>query len=670
MGANDLILDRYKPLGKAGSGGFGTVQVAWDPRIQRKVAIKTIELTELDAYRAGLPGADAIGSASGDGEGLPWDEYPEGVYDGDIYDDGAPDDYSANDEFNGYLDDADDGWGDGQNPAMVRALSHLPGLDEARTAAMLSDPRIVTVYDFEIRGRTAYLIMEYVEGITLTQLLHDYDGQLTLDMVASVFESVAGALTAAHEAGVLHLDIKPDNILLNPQGQVKVTDFGLATLADASGEGKTGGGTIGYMPPEQMRREYLDARCDEWSLASVTYEMLSGTNPFVVASLDEAEAAINDAELVLPSLCWEGLDEEIDDVMFTALDPDRDERYDSVAEFADELLPYLGDEDEGRSQLSALVHDALGIVDVQDEEEDDEEEALSNVRRSVRRTSSPLRERISKHLLGLAARAFAAIGSAAVVIEAVINVPALYNLTPNFGGLVLVVALAAAALGAVFPHVGALVAFIVLAAALIAGGSPIAGVVLIIASGLWWWFAGRGGKAAANSVLSLPLAGAIGGNVFAPLIAGVSLAPLRALGTAALCVVVALVFGAMGTNNLIWWNAYTYWRFSQVEVDPAFIAMLTQPATWCIAASWIAGAGVGGLISQRGTRTSLLIGLALSVVIMVAGDLGAVWLDAGHMALVPAARLVAPLVVSTIVIVAVIMWLRPDPEPEDDEPID
>ena len=80
----------------------------------------------------------------------------------------------------------------------------------------------------------------------------------------------------AHKAGVLHLDIKPDNIIVNVEGQAKVTDFGLATLADASGAGTTGGGTIGYMPLEQMRREPLDARTDEWSLASVTYEMLTG----------------------------------------------------------------------------------------------------------------------------------------------------------------------------------------------------------------------------------------------------------------------------------------------------------------------------------------------------------------------------------------------------------
>ena len=380
--ATRLILDRYELLGTAGEGGFGTVQIAWDPRIQRKVAIKTIRLTELDAYRANLPGAQAVSvranpTADRWHGATPWNEYLEGEANGygGYLEDGlafssAPD---ALDAFGrpGALD-GPDAPGAFDMPEQVTSLSHLPGLDEARTAAKLSDPRIVTVYDFEVRVRTAYLIMEYVEGITLTRLLADYPDFLTLDMVAAVFDAMAGALAVAHKAGVLHLDIKPDNIIINTQGQAKVTDFGLATLADASGAGTTGGGTIGYMPLEQMRREHLDARTDEWSLAAVTYEMLTGDNPFRVASLDQAEAAIEDAELVLPSLCWNGLDEQVDDVVFYALDPDREERYASVADFAEEMQKFLGDAENGRDQLSLVVADALGMAMVEGEDPEGE----------------------------------------------------------------------------------------------------------------------------------------------------------------------------------------------------------------------------------------------------------------------------------------------------------
>ena len=350
MMQGQLILDRYEPLGMAGSGGFGTVQIAWDPRIQRKVAIKTIALSEADVRRAALPGAAApIDRTRERWHGVqPWNEYLAET------DPARPREPASS-----------------RAPEPVTALAHIPGLDEARTAAKLADTRIVTVFDFEVRGSTAYLIMEYVEGITLTRFLVDYGDYLTLDMAAAVFDAIAGALMVAHHAGVLHLDIKPDNIIINPQGQAKVTDFGLATLADASGAGTTGGGTIGYMPLEQMRRQPLDARTDEWSLASLTYEMLTGENPFRARTLEDAERAIENAELVLPSLCWEDIDDQIDDVIFYALDPDPAERYESIADFAEEVDKFLGDADAGKRELAAFVKESLSP----DDEDDGEEEA-------------------------------------------------------------------------------------------------------------------------------------------------------------------------------------------------------------------------------------------------------------------------------------------------------
>lgn len=248
--------------------------------------------------------------------------------------------------------------------------SDIPGLAEARAIAQFSDANIVTVYNFEVKDSTAYLIMEYVEGTTLERFLREHDGDLTLDVVAHVFSSIAHALEVAHSHNVLHLDIKPANVLINRQGEVKVTDFGLATLADANGTGRAGGGTIGYMPPEQMRSEALDVRCDEWALASLTYEMLVGDNPFFARDLPRAAAAIENAELVLPSLCWDDVEEGIDDVMFYALDPDPAERYATVREFDEELMPYLGDVKAGKAELSRLVSG----VDEEGEDEDGEGE--------------------------------------------------------------------------------------------------------------------------------------------------------------------------------------------------------------------------------------------------------------------------------------------------------
>ena len=636
MASGNLILDRYRPLGEAGTGGFGAVVVAWDPRIQRKVAIKTIELTELDAFRASLPGADAVANPN-----IPSDD-PFALI---VSTPDTPDEELVDDE-------------------PVRMLAHLPGLDEARTAAMLDDPRIVTVYDFEVRDRTAYLIMEYVEGITLTQFLHEYEDYLTLDVIAAVFEAVAGALRTAHAAGVLHLDIKPDNILINAKGEVKVTDFGLATLADAAGLGTTGGGTIGYMPLEQMRREHLDARCDEWSLASVLYEMLTGENPFIVPSLDQAEAAIENAELVLPSLCWEDLDEQIDDVVFFALDPDREERYASVKDFADEARKFLGKPDKGTKLLAAAASDWIGEIEEEPEDEPYDDEADWGQRLSdlASQAHVPLSERVSDRMVALVGRLFAAVGSGFLGYLAASNIPAFLSLTGQVSPIAWGFALAAAVLGAFRSHLGALFAFILLGAALIMGNSPLPGIVLIGATIAWWYFVGRKGMAEGNVGLAQPIAGAVGCNVLAPLTAGAALRPAMAVGAAAFACVTALVMAAFGAGNLIGWDAFAHWRFARIDVEGRFVALLMQPATWCIMVSWIAAAWAEAFVSNRGGRTASVLGAGAGMVIAIIGALAAAWFDSGQAGFAPSPQLIVPIVAAAALLVIVAIWIQPDRE--------
>ena len=674
MARVNLILDRYEPIGTAGSGGFGTVQIAWDPRIQRKVAIKTIQLTEQDAYRAGLPGADAVARSADDawmpspGEGgpaaaggtadrwhgvQPWGEY--------LAQDTAA---AAFDQLD--VDDA------AREPETFHALANVPGLDEARTAAMLSDPRIVTVYDFEVRGRTAYLIMEYVEGLTLTKILREYVEWLTLDAIAAVFDAVAGALVAAHGSGVLHLDIKPDNILVNAKGEVKVTDFGLATLADASGAGTTGGGTIGYMPLEQMRREHLDARADEWSLASVTYEMLTGENPFLAKGLDDAAAAIEDAELVLPSLCWENIDEQIDDVMFYALDPDRDERYATVADFAEEASKFLGDAATGKEQLAAIVEDALGLaapaqqedeepldartptgsgafsflkslleggasvarpadedagrnampieepVEYDDEEYYEDEPQSRAEKRSKQRDRKPLGDRVPARTKGFLSRAFAAVASGAVGLLAAMNLTVL----EAFGGgqiaVAVALAVAAAGLAVVRPHLGALTSFVLLAIALVMNGGVLPAVVLLVTLAAWWYFIARESAASSNVALALPLLGAVGAAPVAPLLAGAALRPMQAIATAAFSAVCALVLASFGSGALLGWDVVSHWLVGRTDVTHVFVETATNPTTWAVAAGWVAAAFIGSLFSLQGKRWMRICGLVLATAIVLA----------------------------------------------------
>lgn len=684
--ARELILDRYRPMKRAGAGGFGTVQVAWDTRIRRKVAIKCLELPEAKPAFAEI---EPVGPARADGGAGSFDVFPRNAYganddawyadEEDIGDEpGAEWEDAAFDEdaYDGEAIDAHartrtvrDGAVGGTNRAgralpeavfpdathpETQWLSSVPGLEEARTAALLSDPNIVTVYDFEIQGSTAYLIMEYVDGLTLEQVLRDHDDDITLDIVAAVLSDVAHALDVAHGNGVLHLDIKPANILIDRQGRAKVTDFGLATLADVGGMGTTGGGTIGYMPLEQMRQEPLDARTDEWALASVVYEMLAGENPFRAPTLHRAEAAVEDGELVLPSLCWDDLDEEADDIVFYALDPDPDERYETAGEFAEELLPYLGDAKRGRAELAAIVS---GLPLEGDDDASDDDEAPSR----ERAPRKPLAERFSSpRLRAIAPRAFSAIGCAVVTASAVAATPALMAWAAAVPPIVVV---AAAVLGAIVPHVGVLASFACLGAAHIAAGSPLSGVVVVAAAIAWWFFVGRLSRVAADAALSFPVLGALGIPIpaagvsgFAPAgaFAAGSLLPVRdAVMTSAFGFVGAVALAAVAGGDACGFDSIGLWAFggpdaaavaSNAVANPALaasapaasavqdrvVALLVQPATWGALVGCCAAAAVVSACFSRGSRFFRIVGAAggaaavicAAVVAVVVGDAG------------------------------------------------
>ncbi len=709
MTKTQLILNRYKPLAKAGAGGFGTVQVAWDTRIQRKVAIKCIPLSEAELLRAALPGADALdvspdepgessvgsqdfggasstratGSAASSAVAVdpadvpPWEDLPEeagfaGAEDAEGFD--GPDtpvepaNASAREAGSGFEDPSrvdsfpcqllpgqSVSLTDAADPAsrpLVRTLSRIPGLDEARTAAMLSDPSIVAVYDFEIQDSTAYLIMEYVEGMTLTELLRDHDDRLTLDVVAAVFDAVAHALEVAHENGVLHLDIKPDNILINASGQVKVTDFGLATLADAQGFGVAGGGTVGYMPLEQMRQENLDARCDEWALASVTYEMLAGENPFLASNLFQAQEAIEDGELVLPSLCWDNLDPAADDPIFYALDPEREERYETVADFAEELSPFLGDPAKGRAKLADIVTGPA-------EEEEPEPQP--------REPGIPLRDRITPRLLFFGSHACGVAGSALLAFLSLQNISQTEGFAnPLFWGLLLLVTLA----GALRPHLGALLGFVSLSAMLVMCGVPAAGCVLLAGAGVWWWYLGRAGDATANAALATPLAGAIGLGPLGPLAAGFALRPVAAMATAAFQVLCGFMLAGLGSASFIGWDVLATWHFStaafasDVVID-RMAAMLMEPGTWIMAASWVLAAGACALLRWRPTRLFASFGVLAGAAVLVAGFVLAAVCGSPSVSAFTDPADVASLVVSAGIMLFA-AYLLPDPEYYDE----
>lgn len=523
-------------------------------------------------------------------------------------------------------------------------VSRIPGLEEARTAAHLNDANIVTVFDCVVEGNMAYVIMEYVEGKTLAKILRDMGNDITLDIIASVFTSVAHALEVAHKAGVLHLDIKPENVIINGDGIVKVTDFGLSTLMDASGQGSTGGGTIGYMPLEQMRQQRLDVRTDEWALASLTYEMLSGKNPFKARTLADAETAIIDAELVVPSLCWEEIDESVDDIIFGALSPTADGRYPDIESFSNDLTPLLGSPKEGKAQLAKVASNALPS----------QEERMAK----QQKPHVPIIDRIGIRGSNILMRLFSALGAAMLAVISLLNIRfgfgsgtgavqvdqamqtttdatqfiqagadttfGMFSVLPLAAWIILGVVVV---LAAIWPRFTMPVAYALFVIMLFFNQAWLPGFLLLITTGVWWWFFGRSSGMMCTVTMLQPLFGSFGFAPVAPVLAGALLDIKDALVTSAMIVISAFAFASLGSADIMNWDLMSNFI---VAVDPfiagasisnGFVESISSVYNWIIAASWIAAAVLYSLFCRRGTHAFDIMGSIVAGAIVVAGTI-------------------------------------------------
>jgi len=550
-----LILDRYRPLAELGEGGHGSVTLAFDTRMARRVAVKRLPLP---------PGA--------------------------------------------------------------RSAAARAALAEARTGAMLNHPNVVTVFEWDTDEDEAFLVMEHVEGVSLADVLED--GPLDADELAAVVAAVSSALTYAHANGVLHLDVKPENVLISREGDIKVADFGIAALTGAAGTAYASSGTVGYMAPEQLDGRAVDARTDEWAFAALTFESLTGANPFASRSREGARFKALVAEVPAPSAFRPQLGADVDEILLTALSPDTSDRFVDVVTFADDLLPLLGDPAEGFASLAQTARDLLG----EDQAEGEPGETLG------------LWDRYG-HLAGLGRRGLAAVlcGWAAWLGLA----PLLALPTARVGGAALV-ALAAA----LVPAIGIALAIVALAAGLAASHAIVAAIVLVVLGTAHWVLVARHNHADGLAPLFAPVLAVARLALAVPLLLGFAFEPLpAALAAAFSSLAVSAVAAASGAGAPLLTVAPR--MLVAPYAAPGWWRALLDPGVALAALAWGLAAAVCSLACRRATRLSSAGGGLVGLAILFGGYAG--WGALRHVAGSDAAllqQLAASLILFGVVVAA------------------
>ena len=227
---------------------------------------------------------------------------------------------------------------------------------EAHAAAAIGHPGVVTVYDAGADGPTRFIVMEFVPGRSLADILRD-EHPLESHRAANIAAQVADALSAAHAAGIVHRDVKPGNIMVTPDGSVKVLDFGIARALDSHTLTQTATvlGTSAYMSPEQAMGQPVDARSDIYSLGCVLYEMLTGEPPFIA---DVSAAVLHQHVRVEPKPARErnpAIPAALNDIVMQMLAKSPGDRPQSAAEVRDRLRQALADSEDRSDELTTIA---------------------------------------------------------------------------------------------------------------------------------------------------------------------------------------------------------------------------------------------------------------------------------------------------------------------------
>lgn len=232
---------------------------------------------------------------------------------------------------------------------------------EAQSAAGLEHPNIVNIYDVGSENGMHFIVMEYVEGITLKTYI-EKKGQLSFKEATSIAIQVARGIEAAHNKAITHRDIKPQNIMISTDGKVKVTDFGIAKAISSNTISSDAMGSVHYASPEQARNGFMDGRSDIYSLGIVMYEMVTGRVPFDGDSTVAVAIQHLQEEIVVPSAYAADLPISYEKIILKCTQKNPERRYQAVAELLADLRQSLVTPDEDFVVIAPLVMGDTRIV--------------------------------------------------------------------------------------------------------------------------------------------------------------------------------------------------------------------------------------------------------------------------------------------------------------------
>lgn len=237
---------------------------------------------------------------------------------------------------------------------------------EAQSAAGLEHPNIVNIYDVGSEEGLHYIVMEYVEGITLKTYI-EKKGQLSFKEAVSIAIQVARGIEAAHNKQITHRDIKPQNIIISTEGKVKVTDFGIARAASSNTISSDVMGSVHYSSPEQARNGFVDGRSDIYSLGIVMYEMVTGRVPFDGDTTVAVAIQHLQEEMTPPSTYAKDLPVSMEKIILKCTQKNSDRRYQTIGELLNDLRRVLAHPDEDFVVIAPLVDNGKTKVISEDE---------------------------------------------------------------------------------------------------------------------------------------------------------------------------------------------------------------------------------------------------------------------------------------------------------------